>query len=66
MLRPSYQGQSEHPRLAELGNLADAIENKLRILARANVTDKARYRAELRAMLQQHVDLTMMIADAFR
>jgi len=63
MFKAAFQGQSEHSRLAELAGLADAIETKLRILGRANVTDKARYRSELRGLLQKHVDLAMRIAD---
>jgi hypothetical protein len=54
----------EDPRLAEVDNAADLISLKLRTMSRAASKDKARYRQELRQLLQTYVDAAMRMADA--
>jgi hypothetical protein len=61
--QPKFQGD-EDPRISKIDEASELVILKLRVMSRANVNDKARYRQELRELLQDYVNKAMAFADA--
>jgi hypothetical protein len=61
--KPAFQGQ-EDPRIAAIDEASELVILKLRVMSRASLNDKARYRQEPRKLLQDDVDKAMAFADA--